>query len=65
LTVRLNSSPRASVQLRLQALDEILGTSVLPFGDTLAYLIYHRARRAIVLQPVEQLLFFDREIDSS
>jgi hypothetical protein len=36
-----------------QALDEILGASVLPFGETLTHLIHHHARRAVLLQPAE------------
>jgi hypothetical protein len=33
--------------------DEILGTSVLPFRQTLAYLIYHQPRRAVLLEPAD------------
>jgi hypothetical protein len=38
---------------------------VLPFGETLAYLIYHHTRRAVLLQPTEQLSFADGGIDPS
>ncbi len=48
-----HSLPQPSVQLALQVLDEVLGTLVLTFGETLAYLIYHHARRAVLLQPAE------------
>ena len=45
----LGPPPRPSVQLAPEALDEILGTSVLPFGETLADLIYHHVRRTVLL----------------
>src|SRR5215218_4563069 len=41
--------PRPSVLLALQSLHEILRASVLPFGETLTKLIYHDARRAVLL----------------
>ena len=62
---RGGSLPRLEVQLTFQAFDEILRTAVLPFGETLAHLIYHHTRRAVLLQPTEQLLFTDGEIDPS
>jgi hypothetical protein len=43
----------SAVHLALQALDEVLGTSVLPFGETLPDLIYHHTRRAVLLKPAE------------
>jgi hypothetical protein len=55
----------SSVLLSSQALDEILGTPALPLGETLAYLIHHHTRRTVVLEPAEQLLLADREIDPS
>jgi hypothetical protein len=36
-----------------------------PFGEALAYLIYHNAGRTVLLQPAEQLLLANREIDPS
>ena len=48
-----DSLPRPWVQLAFQARDEILRTSILPFGETLAYLIYHYTRRAVLLEPTE------------
>jgi hypothetical protein len=41
------------VHLIPKALDEILSTSVLPFRKSLPNLIYHHARRAVLLQPAE------------
>ena len=54
-----------AVGLAPQAFDEILGTSILPFGETLAYLTYYHIRRAVPLQPAQQLLLADRELDPS
>jgi hypothetical protein len=59
------SLPRLWVQLASQTRDEILGTSVLPFGETLAYLIYHHARSTVLFQLTEQVLLGDRELDPS
>jgi hypothetical protein len=56
---------RSAVRLTLQALDEVLGTPVVTFGETLAYLIYHHSRRAVLLKPAQQLLLADGEVDPS